>query len=102
MAGPWETLHNFGFEVDFAIYENDTWSWSSTGENERYWLRLRELAEEQDLIVPKFSPNSVQLNVALTDLQNGVYPSGGDAVWADNLVSMINAWPLDDKPVAPN
>ena len=101
-AGPWESLHNFGFAVDFAIYENDKWSWSLTGEKERYWNRLRELAEEQGLIVPKFKQTSVELNVALTDLQNGVYPNGGDAAWADNLVSMINAWPLDDKPVAPN
>ncbi|WP_298984701.1 M15 family metallopeptidase [uncultured Roseibium sp.] len=101
-AGPWESLQNFGFEVDFAIYKNDTWSWSSTGENERYWNRLSELADEHGLVVPKFNRTSVQLNVALTDLQNGVYPSGGDAAWTDNLVSMINAWPLDDKPAAPN
>lgn len=100
-ARPWQILQNYGFAVDFAIYVNDTWSWSTEGENATYWERLKELAKERGLVIHSLEPTEISMNVSVLDLRSGTYPEGGDENWAKNLRTIITAWPFEDKPIAP-
>lgn len=95
-ARAWESYHQFGLAVDYVLWVNNAWSWSSTGVYSRYWKRLPQLGGELGLEpLPGEMPHLQVSGLALGDLRGGRYPEGGDDLWRDNLEAAAIGWPGD-------
>ena len=102
-AKPWESYHQFGMAADFVRFENGRWNWNDKTSKERAdWKRYHEIAHEKGLEPLSWELPHVQHDaVTQTELQNGLYPAGGDDSWEENLAAIIARWPGADSPPAP-
>jgi len=99
-AQAWQSLHQYGVAADFVLFLDGNWSWSTAGAHGTWWERLHELGVEVGLKPLSWEkPHLQMVGVARRDLQEGRYPDGGDASWADNLEDMIVHW--SGSPPAP-
>ncbi len=99
-ARAWESLHQYGLAADFVLFLDGKWSWDDKGEAASWWKRLGEIAQGAGLERLSFETPHLQLPGAnLRELRAGVYPTGGDASWAENLERAILSW--SGEPGAP-
>ena len=92
-ARPWESYHQYGMAVDFVLWLNEKWSWSTAGIHQSYWKRLHQLGAEVGLEPLSFELPHLQVaGLKLTDLKNGIYPDGEDHLWRDNLEASVITW----------
>lgn len=98
-VGPWGSIHQYGLAVDFVLKVDGRWSWDDTGARAKHWARMHELAKENGM-TPLFNSKGqliekphIQLEgISSSDLRNGRYPEGGDAIWAEWLGDLIENW----------
>lgn len=106
-VGPWGSIHQYGLAVDFVLRIDGKWSWDDKGDEARYWTRLHELAKENGM-TPLYNRAGkliekphIQLNgISSSELRKGMYPEGGDEVWAEHLSVLIDNW-TDSVPAPP-
>lgn len=90
---PWDSRHQFGLAADIVLFEGGKWSWSTSEENTKKWEALHAIGKKYGLETLAFEKPHLQLaGISLKDLQNDVFPSGGDETWENNLTSTIIAW----------
>ncbi|WP_147112270.1 M15 family metallopeptidase, partial [Tateyamaria sp. syn59] len=108
-VGPWGSIHQYGLAVDFVLFENGKWSWDDSGAKAKWWSRMHEVAAEHNM-TPLFNKNNqliekphVQLvGVTSSELRDGIYPDGGDSVWAEHLADLIDSWDAGATPAKPS
>ena len=99
-ARPWDSHHQYGVAGDFVLFIDGNWSWDETGERQRWWARLHELARRVGLEPLSWESPHLQLqDVSIAALRSGRYPHGGDMAWAENLEDVISTWSVN--PPAP-
>jgi len=99
-AEPWQSYHQYGFAADFVLFVGGQWSWKDDGAEAAWWKRLHELGRPLGLRrLSKELPHLELASLNIAQLQHGVYPSGGDASWAENLENAITSW--GGQPPAP-
>lgn len=100
-AEPWRSYHQYGLAVDFVLYENGTWSWDdSTAAKKKWWKRMQDLGKKNGLVPLDFETPHLQLaGTSSSALSKGVYPVGGDDIWAEHLAAVIAGW--QHSPAAP-
>jgi hypothetical protein len=92
-AQPWQSYHQYGIAADFVLHIDGKWSWDASGKRRAWWTRLHAVAREVGLEPLSWELPHLQLaEIALGDLQRGIYPVDGDASWAANLESAIDSW----------
>lgn len=90
-APSWFSFHQFGLAADFVFLADGVWSWREPQAG--MWSRYDELARMRGLHRLSFEQPHVELDsVHLSQLQAGLYPSGGDDGWAWNLEAAIERW----------
>jgi peptidoglycan L-alanyl-D-glutamate endopeptidase CwlK len=99
-VGPWGSIHQYGLAVDFVIRKpNGGWSWDDSGGKAKYWTRMHEIALENGM-TPLYKkdgrlrekPHIQLVGVSSSQLKEGIYPEGGDPVWAEHLGALIDDW----------
>lgn len=99
-AHAWESYHQYGLAVDFVLFVDNQWSWSTSGRFAAAWDRLHAIGRKHGLEPLSFEKPHLQLvGVKLGDLRAGRYPPGGDDSWANNLELAIENW--RGSPAAP-
>ncbi len=92
-ARPWTSAHQYGLAADFVLFENNRWSWDTSGRRQGWWQRLHALGREQGLEPLSFELPHLQVaGIDLGRLKSGAYPPGGDLAWAEWLEGSIYAW----------
>ncbi|MBY5935610.1 D-alanyl-D-alanine carboxypeptidase family protein [Tateyamaria omphalii] len=107
-VGPWGSIHQYGLAVDFVLYENGKWSWDDSGAKAKWWARMHEVAAEHNM-TPLYNkkkqliekPHVQLVGVTSSELRDGIYPDGGDAVWAEHLADLIDSWNGSGAPAKP-
>lgn len=105
-VGPWGSIHQYGLAVDFVLRINEKWSWDDSGPEAKFWERMHELAKENGM-TPLFNnkgqliekPHIQLIGASATAMRKGIYPEGGDEIWAEHLSNLIDNW--DGPNVAP-
>ncbi len=98
-VGPWGSIHQYGLAVDFVLNINGKWSWDDSGDNARLWNRMHEIAKENGM-TPLFNkkgkliekPHVQLIGASASDMHKGLYPAGGDEIWAAHLCDLIDNW----------
>lgn len=86
-AKPWSSYHQYGLATDFVLFTNGNWSWDDKGNNSDLWKRLHQLGAEEGLMRLEFEVPHLQVTGTSSNaLKEGVYPSGGDKSWYDNML----------------
>ena len=99
-AEPWRSYHQFGLAADLVLYIDGKWSWSTEKAYKPMWKRMHELGKKYGLSALDFELPHLQLSGTSSNaLNQGVYPSGGDDDWAENLEAVILGW--KGSPSAP-
>lgn len=99
-AQPWQSMHQYGLAVDFALFINGGWSWREDGEYAGAWDHLREVGEFYGMRGLEWEKPHLQMDgVELEEMRRAIYPSGGDPEWWDNLNRHIREW--TSSPPAP-
>lgn len=99
-ARPWQSYHQYGLAVDFVLFVDRKWSWSTSGQYAHAWDRLHQIGRRYGLAPLSWEKPHLQLaGVELADLRAGRYPEGGDDSWARNLEQAIESW--RGSPAAP-
>ncbi|MDK3075639.1 glycosyl hydrolase 108 family protein [Sedimentitalea sp. JM2-8] len=85
--------------VDFVLKIDEKWSWDDKGARATFWDRMHELAKENGMtpLVNKEGqliekPHIQLVGASATEMRNGIYPEGGDEVWAEHLGDLIDNW----------
>lgn len=107
-VGPWGSIHQYGLAVDFVLKLDGKWSWDDKGAEAPYWDRMHELAKEHGM-TPLYNKNGeliekphIQLiGASASEMRNGHYPEGGDDVWAEYLIQLIDNWEGGNAPRKP-
>lgn len=89
-AKAWASLHQYGLAVDYVFRVDGAWSWDEPRVG--MWEDYAGLAEAIGLRSLSFEKPHVELPVALSSLQRGMYPVGGDDTWNAWLETMIEQW----------
>lgn len=98
-VGPWGSIHQYGLAVDFVLKINGKWSWDDKGDRAGLWERMHELAKENGM-TPLFNkegmliekPHIQLAGASATEMRKGIYPEGGDEIWAEHLGELIDNW----------
>ena len=98
-VGPWGSIHQYGLAVDFVLKINGKWSWDDQGAEARHWDRMHVLAKENGM-TPLYNkegkliekPHIQMMDVSAASLRKGIYPKGGDEVWAERLGELVDNW----------
>lgn len=98
-VGPWGSIHQYGLAVDFVLKIKGKWSWDDQGAEAKHWDRMHELAKENGM-TPLYNndgklvekPHIQLMYISATSLRQGVYPKGGDEVWAERLGELVDNW----------
>ncbi|UWQ59348.1 D-alanyl-D-alanine carboxypeptidase family protein [Leisingera caerulea] len=98
-VGPWGSIHQYGLAVDFVLKIDEKWSWDDKGARAKFWERMHELAKGNGM-TPLFNkkgqliekPHIELIGVSATEMHNGIYPEGGDEIWAEYLSDLIDNW----------
>ncbi len=99
-AQAWQSFHQYGLAVDFALFLANKWTWDASGEFADCWHHLHEVGEFYGLRHLDFEQPHLQLDgVELVDLRAAVFPSGGSPEWWANLDASIRGW--NSSPAAP-
>lgn len=99
-AQPWTSYHQYGLAIDLALKINGQWSWSISGNYAKNWTRMNQIGQKHGLEPLSWEKPHLQLaDLDIEDLRGGKYPSGGDAIWAENLEAAIAGW--SGSPAAP-
>jgi hypothetical protein len=99
-AQAWQSYHQYGLAVDFVLWLNGTWSWSTAGPHAKYWKRLHELGRAEGLEPLSWElPHLQSAGLSIAKLQAGKIPKGGDDSWVNNLEAAIIGW--SGSPAAP-
>ncbi|WP_052249871.1 glycosyl hydrolase 108 family protein [Tateyamaria sp. ANG-S1] len=107
-VGPWGSIHQYGLAVDFVLFENGKWSWDDSGAKAKWWTRMHEVAAEHNM-TPLYNkkkqliekPHVQLVGVTSSELRDGIYPDGGDTVWAEHLADLIDSWDSGGAPAKP-
>jgi len=95
----WASYHQYGLAVDFVLWLNSAWSWSTLGINAGRWQRLYDLGRNAGLEHQTAEiPHLQVMGLNLADLQAGRFPDGDDS-WRDNLEAAVISW--TGEPPAP-
>lgn len=98
-AGPWSSYHQYGLAADFVLKINGNWSWDDKGARAKSWRRLHEIGRQNGLEPLSFElPHLQMAGLQVSQLRKGIYPSGGDATWAENLRATIIDWANGGPP----
>lgn len=109
-VGPWGSIHQYGLAVDFVLRINGNWSWDDKGARSKSWQRMHELAKDNGM-TPLFNkkkqliekPHIQLIGASASEMRNGVYPEGGDEIWAEHLSDLIDNWEGPDAaPTKPD
>ncbi|WP_172839433.1 glycosyl hydrolase 108 family protein [Tateyamaria omphalii] len=108
-VGPWGSIHQYGLAVDFVLFENGNWSWDDSGAKAKWWSRMHEVAADHNM-TPLYNkkkqliekPHVQLMGVTSSELRNGIYPDGGDAIWAEHLADLIDSWDGGATPAKPS
>ena len=96
----WQSYHQFGLAVDFALVRNKEFSFDLT--DEWMWTRLREIGEDYGLEGIENQPGHLQYaTLEIAQLRKGSYPGGGDRSWEENLRQTLRGYPLTSLAKAP-
>lgn len=99
-ANAWQSLHQYGVAVDFVLYLEGRWSWSTAGVHGEWWSKLADIGTRMGLKSLSWEKPHLQLDgLRLSDLRAGSYPDGGDVDWVENLAEMIEDFPNEAPPV---
>lgn len=100
-ARPWSSYHQYGLAVDFVLYIGGNWSWAgNTAALRNWWTRLHQIGAAEGLMRLDFETPHLQLaGTSSNSLREGLYPSGADEDWTENINSAIVGWHGD--PAAP-
>ncbi|TJZ89704.1 hypothetical protein FA743_18015 [Paracoccus gahaiensis] len=98
-VGPWGSIHQYGLAVDFVLKIDGKWSWDDSGTEAKFWNRMHELAKENGM-TPLYNkkgkliekPHIQLIGVSATAMRKGIYPKGGDEIWAEHLGDLIDNW----------
>lgn len=100
---PWQSYHQYGLAVDFVLFLNNTWSWSSSEKNNKHWQAYHEIARAHGLETSSSETPHIQCpDTSSTQLMNGEYPDNGDESWAESLSTAISRWNVGQTPAYPN
>jgi len=96
---PWSSFHQYGLAADFGLFIDGSFAWPTSGQYDPFWERLREIGDFYGL--DAVGKGHLQLGgVEMKELQDGIFLSGGDPTWWDNLESHIESW--KGQPPAPS
>jgi peptidoglycan L-alanyl-D-glutamate endopeptidase CwlK len=96
-AKAWTSYHQFGCAVDYVFRINGAWTWSEPSHG--MWADYTKLADAVGLRSLSFERPHVELPLAITSLQRGVYPPGGDSTWHDWIEVQIEAWGSEARTI---
>ena len=97
-AEAWGSFHQYGLAVDFVFGGPGRWTWDEPKKG--MWKDFHLIGERHGLMRLDFETPHLQLaGLSSNALKSGVYPQGGDEVWAENLRGAIRGW--KGKPAAP-
>jgi hypothetical protein len=92
-AQAWSSYHQYGLAVDFVLWLNGAWSWSSLGVNAGRWERLHTLGGKVGLEPLQFETPHLQVaGLTIKDLRAGKFPADGAISWRDNLEAAVISW----------
>lgn len=95
----WESFHQFGLAVDFALVINQQFSFDLT--EDLLWTRVREMGEMYGLEGQEGQPGHLQYaTLEIAQLRKGIFPGGGDRSWEENLRRVLEGYP--SLPASPS
>lgn len=89
-AKAWTSFHQFGCAVDYVFFVDGKWTWEEPTKG--MWSEYAGIAAALGLRSLSFEIPHVELPLALTSLQRGIYPPGGDSSWHDWVEGQIENW----------
>ena len=96
-AQGWESYHQYGLAVDLVGFVAGNWTWNLP---DATWKRMHQIGADHGLERLGFETPHLQLaGLDVRALMRGVWPSGGDVTWRENLEESIAGW--NDTPAAP-
>lgn len=101
-ARAWRSLHQYGVAVDFVLWIDNKWSWSTRGECAQMWKKLHEIGAKCGLEPLSFEKPHMQVRgVTLKQLVRGEFPPEGDESWALNIVEAKSRFPQGSPSRSP-
>lgn len=91
-AEPWKSFHQFGLAADLVLYGPQGWSWDDGGAQAAAWRDMQALAVAAGLRTLSFERPHVELDVKLSDWQDGSLLASGDPVWRAQLARSAERW----------